>query len=104
MISYVLIAAFWAALNMLLQKSLMTVLATFKPKYFKSAFLYLTIIPIIPVNIWLEIFRQRALHYFDANYVIPLYQVLFVLGSIIMGGVFSQEFSNLKDTDLIVFP
>lgn len=43
-------------------------------------YFYLTVVVVIAVNVGLEIFRQKALLYFDASFVVPLFQVSLILG------------------------
>lgn len=47
---------------------------------------------------------NQGLQRFRMLTFVPLYQVVWALQSIIMGGVFFQEFSNLKSHQLVLFP
>merc|ERR1719410_1971966 len=103
MISYIAIAAYCAAVNALLMKSLMIILSSFTVAYFTHYMFYVTVIGVIAINVPLEYFRQKAIKYFDATYVVPIFQVLYILGSTTMGGIFFGEFKELRTFELIVF-
>lgn len=80
MISYVFLAAYFGSLNMLFSKSLVTILGTFGADTLSDYFFYINIVVVVVVNIVLEFFRQRALYYFDAVFVVPIFSVLLILG------------------------
>merc|ERR1712228_821544 len=50
-----------------------------------------------------EYFRQRAIKYFDAIYVVPIFQVLYILTSTIMGAIFFGEFKVLTHYQIMIF-
>jgi len=102
--AYCTLAAYFGSVNMLFMKSLVTELGTFEVSYLVDWFFWSTIAVVIGVNVALEFFRQRALYYFDAVYVVPIFSVLLILGSSVMGGVFFHEFDNLESLQLILFP
>lgn len=103
MISYTSIAAYFGSINVLLMKSIVTILGSFEVDYFADWFFYVTIASIVAVNFLLEFFRQRALFYFDAVFVVPIYQVMLILGSALMGAVFFDEFATLTSVELALF-
>lgn len=57
----------------------------------------------IVCNFLLEYFRQRALKYFDAVIVIPIYQVFLLVGSILMGAMFYDEFDDMATSNIGMF-
>eukprot|EP01083_Nonionella_stella_P020365 56471_1 len=96
MISYVFIAAYFGSINVLLMKSTVIILYTINREYLTEWFFWTIIVSVIIVNLCLEYFRQRALKYFAALFVIPIYQVLLVIGSILMGAMYFNEFEAIS--------
>eukprot|EP01084_Bolivina_argentea_P219527 372309_1 len=103
MISYVSLAAYFGSINVLFMKSIVVIIATFTMDYFTDWFFYMVIIGIVVVNLSLEFFRQRGLAYFGALFVVPIYQVLLILGASLMGAIYFNEFASLKLYELILF-
>eukprot|EP01084_Bolivina_argentea_P299713 516646_1 len=103
MVSYIGIAAYFGSVNVLFMKSLMIIIGSFQFSYLSNYLFYITAIGLIIVNVLLEFFRQRAIKYFDASYVVPIFQVLLILGAATMGAIFFDEFKNLSLKDLILF-
>jgi len=100
--SYTWLAAYFGSVNMLFMKCLTTMVSGSPSDYVLEWFFYLTVVVVIAVNVALEIFRQKALLYFDASFVVPLFQVSLILGSSTMGGVFFEEFQTLSTLYLIL--
>merc|ERR1712083_645208 len=71
--------------------------------YFADFLFWVTIIGLITVNVSLEIFRQKAIKFFDASYVVPIFQVMLILGAALMGAIFFGEFASLTVAELILF-
>eukprot|EP01083_Nonionella_stella_P280966 956008_1 len=103
MVSYVALASYFGSVNVLFMKAIVLILAGFEVDYFKGWILYFVIIGIVVVNVLLEFFRQRALAYFGALFVVPIYQVLLIVGSAMMGAVFFNEFAGLEAYELVLF-
>eukprot|EP01084_Bolivina_argentea_P021900 40702_1 len=103
MISYIAIAAYFGSTNVLFMKSAVIIIGSFELSYFIHYLFYVTIFGIVLVNILLENFRQKALVYFDARYVVPIYQVLLILGSALMGAIFFNEFAGMSILQLVAF-
>eukprot|EP01084_Bolivina_argentea_P299714 516650_1 len=103
MVSYIALAAYCGSVNVLFMKSLMIFMGSFEAAYFRHYLFYITTIGIIVVNVTLEYFRQRAIKFFDATYVVPIFQVLLILGSSTMGAIFFDEFAALSDIQLTLF-
>eukprot|EP01084_Bolivina_argentea_P252087 423053_1 len=103
MISYISLASYFGSTNVLFMKSAVIIIGSFELLYFTDYLFYITIIGIVIVNVLLEYFRQRALVYFDAIFVVPIYQVLLILGSAMMGAIFFNEFALLSAIQLALF-
>ena len=103
MISYVSLAAYFGSVNVLFMKFIVVILATWTWDYLEAWFFYVVIVGIIVLNLSLEFFRQRALAYFGALFVVPIYQVLLILGAAMMGAVYFNEFVGMSTLDLIIF-
>mmetsp|Transcript_45029 Transcript_45029/g.71968 ORF Transcript_45029/g.71968 Transcript_45029/m.71968 type:complete len:461 (+) Transcript_45029:35-1417(+) len=103
MVSYIAMAAYFGSVNVLFMKSLMIIIGSFEVSYFANYLFYVTIIGIIAVNVFLEYFRQRAIKFFDASYVVPIFQVLLILGAACMGAIFFGEFASLSQLEIILF-
>lgn len=103
MISYIGLAAYFGSVNVLFMKSFMIIIGNFNIHYFKHYLFYITIFGIIIVNVTLEFFRQKAIKYFDASYVVPIFQVLLILGAAFMGAIFFGEFESLSIMELTLF-
>lgn len=103
MVSYVSLAAYFGSVNVLFMKAMVIILATFDVVYLEQWLLYFVILGIVLVNVLLEFFRQRALAYFGALFVVPIYQVLLIVGSAMMGAVFFDEFAGLESWELALF-
>ena len=84
-------------------KSIVTMISSFQVDYFAEWLLYFVVIGIVVLNVSLEFFRQRALAYFGALFVVPIYQVLLIVGSAMMGAVFFNEFAGLRAYELVLF-
>merc|ERR1719192_331661 len=84
-------------------KSFVTILSDFNASFVDEWYFYLTVVVVIAVNVGLEIFRQKALLYFDASFVVPLFQVSLILGSTVMGAVYFEEFQTLSTLYLVLF-
>jgi len=105
MLSYSIISAVHGAFMCICNKAIAEIFASiFKGKgglgdpwtyFFIGAFIYL--------NLGIEWFKQKALAHFGALYVVPIWQVLVILGGILIGGIFFREFGSLSDINLIMF-
>eukprot|EP01084_Bolivina_argentea_P306483 529618_1 len=103
MISYISLAAYCGSVNVLFMKSLMIIIGSFDVFYFRNYLFYVTIVGIIIVNVALEYFRQTAIKFFDASYVVPIFQVQLILGASMMGAIFFGEFASLSNLELSLF-
>eukprot|EP01084_Bolivina_argentea_P140580 247086_1 len=103
MISYIGLAAYFGSVNVLFMKSFMIILGSFSISYFANYLFYITIIGIVIVNVLLEMFRQTAIKFFDARYVVPIFQVMLILGAAMMGAIFFGEFASLSTIHLTLF-
>ena len=103
MVSYVSLAAYFGSVNVLFMKAIVIILTGFTVDTFKSWLLYFIVIGTAVVNVLLEFFRQRALAYFGAMLVVPIYQVLLIVGSAMMGAMFFNEFAGLEAYELALF-
>jgi len=101
-ISYSCFGGLGASYNVLFMKSAVTLLEDVQTA-FTQFFAYVIIILLILANVWLEYWKQRALGLFGALYVVPIFQVMLIVGGILVGAVYFEEFAQLDDTQIILF-
>merc|ERR1712048_333303 len=102
-LSYSFIAAYFGSYNVLLMKTCAILFYYFELDYFEDWFFWVIAVAVITCNFLLEYFRQRALKYFDAIIVIPVYQVFLLIGSILMGAMYFGEFKSVPLNELGLF-
>ena len=103
MISYVSLAAYWGSWSILFMKSGVLMLYNMNVTIATDWFFWFIVLGCFVVNFLLEYFRQRALACFGAMLIVPVYQVLYIVGAALFGAMYFHEFSSLSFTDLIMF-
>eukprot|EP01084_Bolivina_argentea_P310445 537220_1 len=103
MISYISLAAYFGSISVLLMKSAVLMLYNINAEIVSDWFFWFIVLGCVVVNFMLEYFRQRALACFGAMFVVPIYQVLYVIGAALFGAVYFGEFDQLNSLDLILF-
>merc|ERR1719323_1753185 len=83
-------------------KSIVTLLEQMPGSLSTYAF-WLILAGLIWANGFLEYWKQRALGTFGALYVVPIFQVILVVGGIMVGAVYFDEFAQLSSSDLAAF-
>jgi hypothetical protein len=104
-ISYALISGFVGTQSVILAKSSSELLKqTFQGiNQFSSPFTYIILISWVSTMVfWLK--RMNiALQKFDGVFIIPFLQVIWIVLSIIGGGLYFQEFQNMSGTAIVIF-
>lgn len=103
LISYPLIAAYFASINFLVLKSFVKVVDASIKDHAQWDVIAVYVAGIIAINFLLELHRQKGLRAFGAVYVIPIYQVLVITLGTTMGAVFYEEMKNMKPLHLTLF-
>lgn len=103
MISYLYISSYFGSYNVVLMKSIVIIIYSFNVDYFLNWFFWAVCLAIAIDNFLMEYFKQRALKYFGALLVIPIYQVLLVIGSILMGAMYFDEFKDMEGSEIALF-
>jgi len=91
-----------ASYNVLFMKSLVVMLGDIQ-EAFSQYFAYVIVVLLICANSWLEYWKQRSLGLFGALYVVPIFQVMLIVGGILVGAVYFEEFSGLGTTQVVCF-
>ena len=73
------------------------------PESAESAGFWLILIGLIWANAFLEYWKQKALSQFGALYVVPIFQVILVVGGVVVGAVYFDEFAQLNRFELAMF-
>eukprot|EP00494_Astrolonche_serrata_P027913 UN28178 len=105
MLSYCWIASIHGSFNVLIMKSVAEIIVESISNenqfvYWQS---YVIILAFGYVNFALEYWKQKALGLFGALYVVPIYQVIVIIGGILLGAVYFEELEGLSDSDLLLF-
>jgi len=101
-ISYSCFGGLGASYNVLFMKSAVTLLENVDVA-FTQFFAYVIVILLVLANVWLEYWKQRALGLFGALYVVPIFQVMLIVGGILVGAVYFEEFAQLDGTQTALF-
>merc|ERR1712228_13831 len=109
LLSYCLLAGYYGSMAFLFLKAFTEFIgSTFSSKEAaiqnaENWYSYFTLIAVVITNVALEYFRQRALSYFHAVYVVPINQVILIVMGTILGGLYFQEFDGMPVVDAILF-
>ena len=109
MISYIWIAAYFGAWNVLLVKCVLEVVASsFISKEIAKLnwtnwLSYINIIALVTTTISIEYWRQKALSRYHTGYVVAIYTVLQIVGGILLSSIFFQEFAMMETIQLVLF-
>jgi len=101
-ICYSCLGGLGASYNVLFLKSVVTLLEQM-PDALKGWGFWVILAGLIWANGFLEYWKQKALGTFGALYVVPIFQVILVVGGCLVGAVYFDEFSQLTTVDLILF-
>ena len=103
LISYPLIAAYFASVNFLVLKSFVNVVDASIRGHAQLDVIAVYVAGIFVINFCLEMHRQKGLQAFGAVYVIPIFQVFVITLGTTMGAVFYEEMEDMKTLDLALF-
>lgn len=109
MIAYTSIGAYFGSCNVLLMKSVAEIVAsTFNSSEnainnWTNFITYLLCVLFVMANIGLEYWKQKALSLFGALFVVPIYQVLVIVGGILFGAIYFEELNRMSRLYLVVF-
>jgi len=101
-VCYSCLGGLGASYNVLFLKSTVTLLEEM-PESAESAGFWLILIGLIWANAFLEYWKQKALSQFGALYVVPIFQVILVVGGVVVGAVYFDEFAQLNRFELAMF-
>lgn len=103
--SYTIIAGVIGSYNVLLTKSFFEMFFTTVGgnSQLTSPWFYLITVFFLLANFSAEKWKQRALGVFGAMYVVPIYQVVVIVGGISVGAVYFKEFESLSTLNLFMF-
>jgi len=109
MLSYTTIAAYWGSLSLLATKSFAELFVSLFVSWqqtgeiLRSAGTWLILVGFVVTNVCLEHFKQKALSFFGALLVVPIYQVQVIVFGILCGAIFFNELHALSTAHLCLF-
>jgi len=101
-VCYSCLGGLGASYNVLFMKSTVTLLEEI-PESLESYGFWLIFLGLLWANCFLEWWKQKALSMFGALYVVPIFQVMLVVGGVVVGAVYFDEFAQLSRFELAMF-